>query len=81
MKRQAFKQFHEQIQLNLQLLENPLDKEFEYKRNGTQALFAAPDVHDGIISAWVTDSTRSESFVAFLNDLVMKLLGTWTYTV
>ncbi|HUY23448.1 MAG TPA: hypothetical protein VMV22_14025 [Acidimicrobiales bacterium] len=30
-------------------------REFEYKRNGTQVLFAALDVHDGAIAGWVTD--------------------------
>ena len=45
-------------------------REFEYKRNGTATLFAALDVHDGAITGWVTDSTRSENFVEFLDDLV-----------
>ena len=45
-------------------------REFEYKRHGTQVLFAALDVHDGGIAGWVTDSTKSENFVDFLGDLV-----------
>jgi transposase len=44
-------------------------REFEYKRHGTAVLFAALDVHDGGVSGWVTDSTRSENFVSFLGDL------------
>lgn len=50
----------------------PVRREFEYKRNGTQVLFAALDVHDGAVSGWVTDSTRSENFVTFLGDLVRQ---------
>ena len=45
-------------------------REFEYKRHGTAVLFAASDVHEGQVAGWVTDSTRSENFVAFLEDLV-----------
>jgi transposase len=45
-------------------------REFEYQRNGTAVLFAALDVHEGDVAAWVTDSSRSENFVAFLGDLV-----------
>ena len=48
----------------------PARREFEYRRHGTAVLFAALDVHDGAIAGWVTDSTRSENFVAFLADLV-----------
>ena len=48
----------------------PVRQEFEYRRNGTVALFAGLNVHDGEVAAWVTDSTRSENFVAFLGDLV-----------
>lgn len=48
----------------------PVRQEFEYKRHGTAALFAALDVHDGSVASWVTDSTCSENFVAFLGDLV-----------
>jgi len=48
----------------------PVRREFEYKRNGTQVLFAALDVHDGGLASWVTDSSRSENFVTFLGDLV-----------
>jgi transposase len=33
-------------------------------------LFAALDVHAGDIAGWVCDSTRSDNFVAFLDDLV-----------
>ena len=48
----------------------PVRQEFEYRHNGTASLFAALDVHEGTIAGWVTDSTRSENFVAFLADLV-----------
>ena len=48
----------------------PVRREFEYRRNGTLKLFAAFSVHEGTVSGWVTDSTRSENFVAFLQDLV-----------
>jgi transposase len=48
----------------------PVRREFEYRRNGTAVLFAALDVHEGDIAGWVTDSTRSENFVEFLDDLV-----------
>lgn len=48
----------------------PVRREFEYERNGTVKLYAALDVHDGTVAGWVTDSTRSENFVAFLQDLV-----------
>ena len=50
----------------------PARQEFEYKRNGTAVLFAALDVHDGGVSGWVTDSTRSENFVEFLDYLVRQ---------
>jgi transposase len=50
----------------------PSRREFEYVRHGTAALYAALDVHDGSVAAWVTDSTRSENFVAFLSDLVAQ---------
>jgi len=50
----------------------PVRREFEYKRNGTAVLFAALDVDDGGVAGWVTDSTRSENFVAFLGDLVRQ---------
>lgn len=48
----------------------PVRQEFEYRPNVTAALFAGLNVHDGGVAAWVTDSTRSDNFVAFLNDLV-----------
>jgi transposase len=48
----------------------PARQEFEYRRHGTASLFAALDVHQGTVSGWVCDSTRSENFVAFLSDLV-----------
>jgi transposase len=48
----------------------PTRREFEYKRNGTAVLFAALNVHGGDIAGWVTDSTRSDNFVEFLEDLV-----------
>ena len=45
-------------------------REFEYQRNGTAVLFAGLNVHSGRVAGWVTDSTRSENFVDFLDDLV-----------
>jgi transposase len=48
----------------------PVRRDYGYRRHGTAVLFAALDVHDGTLSGWVTDSTRSENFVAFLDDLV-----------
>jgi transposase len=47
----------------------PARQEFEYRRNGTAVLFAGLDVHDGGVSGWVTDSTRSDNFVEFLDYL------------
>jgi len=48
----------------------PARRDYGYKRHGTVVLFAALDVHEGDVAGWVTDSTRSENFVAFLGDLV-----------
>lgn len=48
----------------------PVRREFEYRRHGTAKLFAALNVHEGTVAGWVADSTRSENFVAFLQDLV-----------
>lgn len=48
----------------------PVRREHGYKRHGTQVLFAGLDVHSGHVAGWVTDSTRSENFVAFLQQLV-----------
>jgi transposase len=47
----------------------PVRREFEYRRHGTAVLFAGLNVHEGGVAAWVTDSTRTENFVAFLTDL------------
>jgi transposase len=47
----------------------PVRREFEYRRHGTAVLFAGLNVHEGDIAAWVTDSTRTDNFVAFLADL------------
>jgi transposase len=47
----------------------PVRREFEYRRHGTAVLFAGLNVHDGDVAAWVTDSTRTDNFVAFLADL------------
>lgn len=44
-------------------------REFEYRRHGTAVLFAGLNVHDGDVAGWVTDSTRTENFIAFLDDL------------
>jgi transposase len=48
----------------------PVRQEFEYRRHGTAVLFAGLKVHEGTVAGWVTDSTRSDNFVAFLADLV-----------
>ncbi len=48
----------------------PVRREFEYRRGGTAKLFAALNVHEGTVAGWVADSTRSENFVAFLQNLV-----------
>jgi transposase len=45
-------------------------REFEYRRHGTAVLYAGLNVHDGQVTAWVTDSTRATNFIAFLTDLV-----------
>src|SRR5215213_430151 len=50
----------------------PVRREFEYRRHGTAVLFAALNVHEGDVAGWLTDSTRSENFVAFLADLVVQ---------
>jgi transposase len=47
----------------------PTQQEFEYKRHGTTALFAAFECATGQVTATPTDSTRSTNFVAFLEDL------------
>ena len=44
-------------------------QEFEYKRHGTRALFAAFECATGEVTAAPTDSIRSDNFVAFLADL------------
>src|SRR2546426_3543296 len=50
----------------------PVRREFEYCRNGTVKLYAGFNVHEGTVAGWVTDSTVSENFVAFLTDLVAE---------
>ena len=50
----------------------PVRREFEYRRHGTAVLFAGLNVHDGGVAGWVTDSSRSENFVAFLADLAAQ---------
>ena len=50
----------------------PVRREVEYRRNGTAVLFAGMNVHEGDLAAWVTDSSRSENFVEFLDDLVVQ---------
>ena len=47
----------------------PARQEFEYVRHGTAVLFAAVEVHAGEVTHWVTDSTRAENFIHFLNRL------------
>ena len=43
-------------------------------------LVAGLNVHDGEVAGWVTDSTRSENFVAFLADLTNKRRSAWSCT-
>ncbi len=50
----------------------PVRREFEYRRHGTAVLFAGLNVHEGTVAGWVTDSTKSDNFVDFLNDLVTQ---------
>jgi transposase len=50
----------------------PVRRGFEYRRHGTAVLFAGLDVHGGSVAGWVTDSTKSDNFVAFLGDLVTQ---------
>ena len=47
----------------------PARQEFEYRRHGTKALFAAFECATGKVTAAPTDSIRSANFVAFLADL------------
>ena len=49
--------------------EQPARQEFEYKRHGTRALFAAFDCGTGEVIARPTESTRAENFIGFMNDL------------
>ncbi len=44
-------------------------QEFEYRRHGTKALFAAFECATGEVVAAPTDSVRSDNFVAFLAEL------------
>jgi transposase len=45
-------------------------RQFEYRRHGTAVLYAGLKVHDGDVTAWVTDPTRADNFITFLGDLV-----------
>ena len=47
----------------------PAQQEFEYRRHGTKALFAAFECATGEVLAAPTDSVRSDNFVAFLKEL------------
>ena len=47
----------------------PAQQEFEYRRHGTAALFAAFECATGEVVAAPTDSIRSDNFVAFLAEL------------
>lgn len=50
-------------------IDQPVRQEFEYKRHGTRALFAAFQCATGEVIARTTDSTRSVNFVSFLAEL------------
>ena len=47
----------------------PARQEFEYKRHGTRALFAAFECATGEVIVRPTGSTRAANFIGFLNDL------------
>ena len=47
----------------------PAQQQFEYRRHGTKALFAAFECATGEVVATPTDSVRSDNFVAFLAEL------------
>jgi len=47
----------------------PVQQEFEYRRHGTRALFAAFECGTGEVTVRTTDSTRSVNFVSFLAEL------------
>jgi transposase len=47
----------------------PAQQEFEYKRHGTRALFAAFECGTGEVIVRPTDSTRATNFIGFLNEL------------
>jgi transposase len=47
----------------------PAQQQFEYRRHGTKALFAAFECATGEVVAAPTDSVRSDNFVAFLAEL------------
>jgi len=47
----------------------PAHQEFEYKRHGTRALFAAFECGTGEVIVRPTDSTRAANFIGFLNEL------------
>lgn len=53
----------------------PVRREFEYRRHGTATLFAGLNVHEGDVTGWVTDSTRSDNFVEFLQYLTDQTPG------
>ena len=47
----------------------PARQEFEYKRHGTRALFAAFECATGEVIVRPTGSTRAANFIGFLNEL------------
>jgi transposase len=50
-------------------VDQPTRQEFEYKRHGTRALFAAFECATGEVMVRPTDSTRAANFIGFLDEL------------
>lgn len=50
-------------------VDQPTRQEFEYKRHGTRALFAAFECASGEVLVRPTDSTRAANFIGFLDEL------------
>ena len=53
----------------------PAQQEFEYKRHGTRALFAAFECGTGEVIVRPSDSTRAANFIGFLNELDSQVAG------
>jgi transposase len=53
----------------------PAQQEFEYKRHGTRALFAAFECGTGEVIVRPSDSTRAANFIGFLDELDSQVAG------